>query len=94
MMGTPYLIVESPMQIWGDGQEGYRLSLMKNMAPKKIAICHYLNVLNDHNKALEVIRQCVGEMEQNNYKTVIGMVENRALTEQMRMQNKRRIDDD
>jgi hypothetical protein len=94
MMGTPYLIVESPMQIWGDGQEGYRLSLMKNMAPKKIAICHFLNVLNDHNKALEVIRQCVGEMEQKNYKTVIGMVENRTLTEQMRMQNKKRIDDD
>jgi len=75
IMGTPYLMFESPMQIWGEGQEGYRLSLLKNLAPIKMVICHYLNVYNDNDTALKLTKQAIEEMQQNNYKDIIGMVD-------------------
>ena len=91
LMGTPYLLFESPMQIWGEGQEGYRLNLLKGLAPMKMAICHYLRVLNDHEGALTLIERCIKEMEKGNYEDIIGMVENKSHIEYLRQMNKKRI---
>lgn len=74
MMGIPYLVFESPDQIWGQGQEGYRRQLC-DFGPGKLAVCHFLNVFNDNDAGIKVVEQCVKEMEQNNYEDVVGVVE-------------------
>jgi len=94
MMGTPYLMFESPMQIWGEGQEGYRLSLLKNMAPRKMSINHFTKVLNDHEGSMKVIEQCIDEMNQGDYSDNIGLVENKDFVHSMKTFSKQRISDD
>jgi predicted Zn-ribbon and HTH transcriptional regulator len=93
MMGVPFILFETPMQIWGEGQEGYRLSLLKNLAPKKLAVCHFQNVLNNHDEAMRIVKQCTQELEAGNYEDVIGLVEDSAIVRQMKNQNKKRIGD-
>jgi hypothetical protein len=93
LAGTPFLLVESPMQIWGEGQEGMRLNLLKELAPRKLVICHYLNVLNNNDQAIDLLKSCIKEMEVGNYEDVIGMVDERPYVEQQRRLNLLRIGD-
>jgi hypothetical protein len=88
MMGTPYLMFESPMQVWGEGQEGQRLSLLKNMAPRKMAINHFTRVLNDHDGAMKVIERCVDEMNAGDYSDVVGLVEDEEFVKGMKVYSK------
>lgn len=90
LMGTPHLMFESPMQIWGEGQEGFRLGLLKDMAPIKIVISHFLNTKEDHPGAIKIIERAIKEMEVGNYKDIIGLVDNRTYTESLRTMNKRK----
>ncbi len=83
LMGTPYLLFESPDQIFGAGQEAYRLALCTR-GNKKLVYCHYLNVYNDNDKAIDLIDRCVKEMEVGNWEDVIGMVDEPTVVEQMR----------
>jgi hypothetical protein len=94
IMGTPYLMFESPAQIWGDGQEGLRLSLLRDMAPKKMAICHFTKVLNDHDSALNLIERCVKEMNVGNYSDVVGLVESESFVKTMKLYGKKGVEDD
>lgn len=71
---TPYLLFESPDQIWGKGQEGYRLDLVTT-GKRKIVASHYLNVLNDQASGIVLVDRCVREMENGDYSDVIGMVD-------------------
>jgi hypothetical protein len=91
LAGTPFLLFESPMQIWGSGQEGYRLGLLRNCAPRKLVICHYINVLNNHPAALQLIKRCVNEMMDGNFNDVIGMVDEKFYVEHMKRTNSKRI---
>ena len=91
IMGTPYLIFESPEQIFGRGQEGFRLNLATFADNRKMCLSHYLNVFNDNDAAIDLVGKCVGEMEDGNYEDVIGMIDNKEVTAQMREQNLRRI---
>jgi len=85
IMGVPFLLFESPEQVYNigfmGGQEGFRLELT-TFGPKKLAICHYLNVCENEDKALGLIEQCVGEMEEGNYKDVIGLVRNKEVVKE------------
>jgi len=74
LMGTPFLIFESPDQIWGRGQEGYRLHLASR-GPKKLVAAHFLNVLEDNTKALSVVERAVREIEKGDFSTMLGMVD-------------------
>ena len=74
LMGTPFLLFESPDQIWGRGQEGYRLHLASR-GPKKLVAAHFLNVLEDNTKALSVVERAVSEMEKGDFSTMLGMVD-------------------
>jgi phage FluMu protein Com len=94
LMGVPYIIFESPDQIWGGGQEGYRLNLLKDLTSKKMVICHYTNVLNDHKTALEYSERAIKELEEGNFEDIIGMVESKAYTNFIRESNRKRIGDD
>lgn len=91
MMGTPYLLFESPDQIWGKGQEGIRRNLC-DFGPRKLSINHYLNVYQNNRAGLDVVRKCIGEMEQGNFEDHIGLVEEDVVSK-MRNDNKARIGD-
>jgi hypothetical protein len=93
MMGTPYLLFESPDQIWGRGQEGYRRNLC-DFGPRKLSINHFWNVYEDNDGALDAVKQCIGEMEEGNYEDHIGLVENRMVVESMKKGNEDRIGGD
>lgn len=90
IMGVPYILFESPDQIWGIGQEGYRLNLC-TMGPKKVAIAHYLNVFNDNNAGLDLFERCVIELEEENYDYVFGCLEDEGVARSMQEEHDRRI---
>lgn len=90
MMGVPYLIFESPDQIWGRGQEGLRRNLC-DFGPSKLSINHYLSVYNDNRSGLKIVKDCLEEMISGNYDDNIGLVENRQVVLKMRLENMSRI---
>lgn len=90
MMGTPYLLFESPDQIFGNGQEGFRINLM-TFGEKKLIYSHFLNVYNDNQSAIDLTEKSIKEMEDNNYEDVIGMIDNTMCTKIMRETNLRKI---
>lgn len=85
IMGTPYILFESPDQIWGNGQEGYRLKLC-SFGPKKIAICHYLNVLEDNAASLKLVDRCVNEIMDGNEDFVFGLLDSEIAALEMQKQ--------
>lgn len=75
LVGTPFIIFESPDQIWGGGQEGYRLHLTSK-GPKKLVVAHFRSVAADYTKAMKVVENAVIDIRRDDYSTIIGMVEN------------------
>lgn len=92
LMGVPYLLFESPDQIWGKGQEGIRRNLC-DFGPRKLSVNHYLNVYNNNEKGLEVVKKCIEEIEDGNYEDSIGLVDDVETVENMRKENYKRIGD-
>lgn len=76
MVETPYLLFESPDQLFGNGQEGYRLQLT-TFGNRKIVLSDFLNVYNDNDSAINLAEQAILEMKQNNWRDVIGLVESK-----------------
>jgi len=91
LMGVPYLLFESPDQIWGAGQEGIRRNLC-DFGSRKLSINHYLNVYEDNEAGLRVAGECVSEMEAGNYCDHMGLVD-KSVAKSMRDGNARRIGD-
>lgn len=91
MMGVPYLLFESPDQIWGAGQEGIRRNLC-DFGRRKLSINHYLNVCNDNQSGLGVVEECISQMESGNYEDHMGLVDGEVV-EAMKRDNARRIGD-
>ncbi len=90
IMGVPYLLFESPDQIFGAGQESYRLALCTT-GKKKLVLCHYLSVYNNTDKAINLVDCCIGEMERNDWGDVIGLVDEPNVVAKMREQNLHRL---
>ncbi|CAE7860224.1 unnamed protein product [Symbiodinium microadriaticum] len=78
MMGVPFLLFESPEQIYCTGlnpaQEGKRLELT-SFGPKKVVLAHYLNVLREPDAGLALAKRAIDEMKEDNYEEIIGMVD-------------------
>jgi predicted Zn-ribbon and HTH transcriptional regulator len=74
LVGTPFLLFESPDQLFGQGQEAYRMALT-TLGKKKLVLSHFLNVYNGHEAAIDLVGKCIGEMERNNWDDVIGLVD-------------------
>lgn len=91
LMGVPYLLFESPDQIWGTGQEGIRRNLC-DLGRRKLSINHYLNVYGDNVAGLGVVDECIGEMEAGNWEDHMGLVD-RGVVEAMKYGNAQRIGD-
>lgn len=90
MLGVPYLLFESPDQIWGIGQEGARRNLC-DLGPSKLAACHYKNVYQDNDAGIAVVKRCIEEMEKGNYEDVMGVLESPEVVTAMRQGNQARI---
>jgi hypothetical protein len=90
MMGVPYLLFESPDQIFGNGQEGYRRNLC-DFGPAKLCISHYLNVYNNHAAAMKLVKKCVKDIERGDFNDVVGLVEREEVVTQIREANLERI---
>lgn len=88
--GVPYMIFESPDQIYGQGQEGRRLALCTT-GKAKIVLSHFLNVYNDHQTALQLVATCIKEMEQGDYRIKIGMVDEPQVVANMARNNNYRL---
>ena len=91
LMGVPYLLFESPDQIWGNGQEGIRRNLC-DFGKRKLSINHYLNVYRDNASGLKIVEECIGEMESGNYEDHMGLVDS-SVVESMKQDNARRVGD-
>ncbi len=80
MMGTPFILFESPEQIYASSsglcgaQEGKRLELA-SFGPKKVVMAHYKNVVEDPDRALELVKQAAEELKDGNEEDILGMVE-------------------
>jgi hypothetical protein len=90
LVGTPYILFESPDQIYGAGQEGYRMNLCTK-GEKKLVLAHYLSVMENPRLALDTVRQAVLEVEEGNYSDMIGLVENKEYTSIVQKGNQKRI---
>ena len=87
MMGTPYILFESPEQVYSTGtnpgQEGRRLELT-TFGPRKVVISHYLSVMEDQANALMLAQRAIDELEAGNQEDIIGLVGDRPSVELMR----------
>lgn len=86
LVGTPYILFESPDQIWGKGQEGLRLYLTSR-GDAKLVIAHFKSVCENNTKALNVVETAVRDLQNNDYSTLLGLVEDEASVRSM-MYNK------
>jgi predicted Zn-ribbon and HTH transcriptional regulator len=84
---TPYLLFESPDQIFGRGQEGYRRELF-DFGKRKLAVCHFLNVFNDNKAGLGLTRRCIEEMAAGNYEDVFALLEVEEVAKHLKNSNK------
>jgi hypothetical protein len=90
LTGVPYLLFESPDQIWGSGQEGFRRNLC-DFGPRKLSVNHFLNVFNDNDAGIRIVGECIKEMEVGNYADHMGMVEHDWAIRAMKQDNESRI---
>lgn len=91
MMGVPYILFESPDQIWGKrGQEGIRRNLC-DLGNRKLSVNHFLNVFDNNDKGIEVVKKCIDEINNKNYNDMIGLVEDKKIVLQTKMINDERI---
>lgn len=78
LVGTPYIIVESPDQLgglrdgmWGQGQEGLRLRLCTKGNKMKVIHAHYKDIDSNHDHGLNLINQAILEIKENNYNDIV-----------------------
>jgi hypothetical protein len=91
MMGVPYILFESPDQIWGKrGQEGIRRNLC-DLGKRKLSVNHFLNIYHNNDEGIDIVRRCIEEIKMNNFSDMIGMVENKDLVLQTKKNNDKRI---
>lgn len=90
LMGTPYIIFESPDQIFGQGQEGMRINLCTK-GERKLVVSHFKNVYDDNTAGLSLAKQAITEIEREDYEDIVGMVENVDFVKFMRLGSLKRI---
>lgn len=79
LVGTPYILFESPDQVYGGnmtpGHEGYRMFLCGKKDNKKLVMAHYKSVVEDHNTALSLVKQAVSDIENGDFSDIAGLVQ-------------------
>lgn len=90
LVGTPFILFESPDQIYGVGHEGMRLNLTTR-GNKKLVISHFWNSYNNNDGLLKLVDQAIHEVKLNNWNDIIGLVESTKVVEDLRSDNIMRI---
>lgn len=91
MMGVPYILFESPAQIWGErGQEGIRRNLC-DFGKRKLSVNHFLNVFYNNKGGIEIVKKCIDQISKGNYDDMIGLVEDEKLVINLKQKNDKRI---
>jgi hypothetical protein len=90
LMGTPYILFESPDQLFGSGQESYRLSLVTN-GKAKIVLAHFLNVYNDNECGLRLAEKAIREIWKENWDVMVGAMDSPEISYDMVQKNKKRL---
>lgn len=86
MVDTPWILFESPDQIYGDfGQEGIRIALTTDPNKKKIVLSDYCNTRDNEDEAIKLADRAIDELNFYNYEDMFGLVENPEIVKQMRM---------
>ena len=80
MMGCPFLIVESPDQIYGMGQEGMRLELT-SFGPRKLLLSDIAFFKEEQSKSLQDIEDAIDDMISGDFSIKIGTVKDREVIE-------------
>lgn len=80
LAGIPYILFESPDQIWGAktggvGQEGIR-RILCDFSPNKLVIRHYLEGVEKLDQTMDLTLQAIDEVELGNYEDIFGLTEN------------------
>lgn len=83
MMDTPWILIESPDQICGNGQEGKRIALTTDYNKKKLILSQYHNVVENEDVALDLVNQAIKEMNEDNWEDIVGLVDQPALIKSM-----------
>jgi hypothetical protein len=77
LVGTPYILFESPDQIYGGdltpGHEGFR-SYLCTKGNKKLVMAHYNSVVENYDAAFQLVERAIIELESGNYSDIAGMV--------------------
>ena len=72
----PFILIESPDQLFGAGQEGIRLNLLNVKKTKsKIILCNYKKVCENINHFNSIINEGICELLANNTKLKVGLVD-------------------
>ena len=83
LVGTPFIIFESPDQLWGFGQEGIRLELCSK-GNRKIIASDFKLMYDNPEKAISLVQLAVEELEAGNYNDNIELVADKGEVEIMR----------
>lgn len=75
LTGTPYIIFESPDQLFGIGQEAYRLSLCTKNNAAKIVLSNFIKISENHDLGIDLLKEAIEEMSQNNWSLKMGAVD-------------------
>lgn len=76
MVGTPWILFETPDQIVGRGQEGKRIALTTDYDKKKLILSHYFSVVENQDAAFVLIDRALKEISVDNWDDIVGLVEN------------------
>ena len=72
----PFILVESPDQLYGAGQEGIRLKLLNRKQTKnKIILCNYKKVCNNLSEFNSIIMDGISELKKDDTSVKIGLVD-------------------
>lgn len=87
MIGTPYILFESPEQIYSTGyfpgQEGRRLE-MSTFGDHKLVICQYEKVRDNHADTLALVGQAITELKAGNNEDIIGLVDDKEVVNHLK----------
>ena len=74
---TPFVLVESPDQIYGKGHEGKRLYLFtQDFEKKKLILCNFHKVCENMDKFVDICQKTICDFLTNkNHDDVIGLVD-------------------
>lgn len=70
IVNTPYILFESPDQIWGNGQEGFRRNLF-DFRENKLIAAHFLDILNNNDEGIYLASKAIEDVENGDFSDIL-----------------------